>query len=229
MNELLIELSSLLRSGGALVPLAAFVGGFLTSLTPCSLSSLPFVIAYIGGGEEKSRSKNLTLSATYAAGNAISFALLGLAAALLGRIINLTGSWWYILIGLLMVVVALNQFGLVDITKKFTKFGQKVKRNRFGALVFGIISGIFASPCATPILTALIFMIATSQLSILKGVGLFLLFAAGNAITIITVGMLSGRVGIIKNEGYSKFAKAIQYGFGLIILVFGVFLISQGL
>lgn len=228
MNDILFQLSGLMRSGGPLIPIIAILGGFLTSLTPCSLSALPFVIAYIGGGEEVSKKKNFSLSLIYAAGNALAFIAMGLVASLLGKLVNFTGPWWYYLLGAIMVLFSLDQFGLINLTKKFTKLGQKVKRNRFGALVFGIISGVFASPCATPVLTALIAMIATAQMSVAKGIGLFALFALGNAITIVTVGVLSGRVSIIKKEGYGTFAKIIQYGFAILILTFGIFLIMEG-
>lgn len=229
MNDLLFELSGLLKSGGGFLPLIAFLGGFLTSLTPCSLSALPFIIAYLGGGEDSSTGRNLALSATYAAGNALSFGALGLAAAFLGRVLNFTGKWWYLALGILMILLALDQFGLVNLTKSFTKLGQRVKRNRYGALVFGMISGIFASPCATPVMIALMTMITTAQISPLAGLGLYLAFALGNAITVVAAGMVSGRVGFIKTQGYSKFSKLIEIGFGIIIFAFGMFLIYEGL
>ena len=111
MNQILVNLSAMMRQGGALLPLIALAGGFLTSLTPCSLSSLPFVIAYIGGGEDQSRKRNFILSATYAVGNAITFGALGLLASFLGTLLNFTGKWWYLLLGILMLLVALEQFG----------------------------------------------------------------------------------------------------------------------
>lgn len=229
MNQILVNLSAMMRQGGALLPLIALAGGFLTSLTPCSLSSLPFVIAYIGGGEDQSRKRNFILSATYAVGNAITFGALGLLASFLGTLLNFTGKWWYLLLGILMLLVALEQFGLLNFSKKFNKLGQKVKRNRFGAFTFGVISGFFASPCATPVMIALMTMITTSQLSLLLGIGLYLLFAVGNAITIITVGMLSGKVSVLRSESYSKFSKFIEILFGSIIFIFGLFLIYQAL
>ncbi len=231
MMELLGPITSLLKEGGPLMPLFAFLGGLITSFSPCSLSALPFIIAYIGGGKDQSRSSNLALSATYAAGNALAYGALGVISSLLGTIINFTGSWWYLLLGILMLLVALEQFGLTNFSKSFVKYGQKIKRNRFGAFVFGIISGIFASPCATPIMIAIMAMIAASGTSVLTAIFLFLLFALGNSVTIILAGLASGHLNmnIVQSDSYSTFAKISQSLLGVLIFALGLFLIYQGL
>lgn len=229
MYDILGSLSSLLRAGGPFMPLFALLGGLVTSLSPCSLSALPFIIAYIGGGKDRSRLANLGLSATYAAGNALAYGTLGVLSALLGTLINFTGSWWYLLLGILMLVVALEQFDLTDFSRAFVKYGQKVKRNRFGAFVFGVISGIFASPCATPIMLAIMTMIAASNASIWTGLFLFLLFALGNSFTIIIAGLASGHLNLLNKTTYSTFAKVSQTVLGVLIFALGLFLIYQGL
>ncbi len=48
MTETLENLSQLIQTSGWLAPLLALLAGILTSFTPCSLSSIPLVIGYIG-------------------------------------------------------------------------------------------------------------------------------------------------------------------------------------
>jgi hypothetical protein len=49
VTEILESLSELIAKSGWLAPLLALVAGVLTSFTPCSLSSIPLVIGYVGG------------------------------------------------------------------------------------------------------------------------------------------------------------------------------------
>ena len=67
-----------------LAPFLALLAGLLTSLTPCSLSSIPLVIGYVGGIGEKSVKKAFFYSVTFAGGMAVTFIILGVAAASMG-------------------------------------------------------------------------------------------------------------------------------------------------
>mgnify|MGYP001446499943 CR=1 FL=1 len=52
-NLALEHLSLLIQANFWLAPVIALVAGLLTSVTPCSLSSVPLVIAYVGGTGRK--------------------------------------------------------------------------------------------------------------------------------------------------------------------------------
>ena len=78
--------------------LLAFAGGLLTSLGPCNLATIPLIVGYVGGSHDVSRQRAFSLSFAFALGLAITFMLLGIAAALIS-----TGSgavraggitWW---------------------------------------------------------------------------------------------------------------------------------------
>lgn len=49
INQWLEVLSALISSNLWLAPLLAVAAGVLTSFTPCSLTSVPLVIGYVGG------------------------------------------------------------------------------------------------------------------------------------------------------------------------------------
>ena len=53
INEWLEQLSSLIQSSLWLAPVLALLAGILTFFTPCSLSSIPLVIGYVGGTGQK--------------------------------------------------------------------------------------------------------------------------------------------------------------------------------
>ena len=132
MTGILEGLSNLIASSGWLAPLLALVAGILTSLTPCALSGIPLVVGYVGGTGQRSTKRAFLLSIVFAIGAAVTFTVLGVTASLAGRLIGTSTSWWYIALGVLMVVMALQTWGLFEIIpssyliSKNTKKGLKV-------------------------------------------------------------------------------------------------------
>lgn len=228
LNNLLHTLSAVIREGEGLLPLAAFFGGFFTSLTPCSLTNLPFIIAYLGNGQgEMDRKKAFKISLLYALGSTITFAIIGVFSAFAGRMISFAGRWIYIPLGLLMILMALQQFGVVDIFSRLLAKGNRFKAGAKGAVGLGIISGIFASPCATPVMIALMIMISSTGSSLVTSLLLFLLYALGHSLLTIIVGTLSGS-GMGAGAGGGTIAKVVQSAFGLVFLILGLVLLYQG-
>ena len=92
MTAALEKLAGMIAESGWLAPLLALAAGMLTSFTPCSLSGIPLVIGYVGGVGKNEPQKSFWLSVTFAAGSAVSFTILGVAAALAGRVIGNAAS-----------------------------------------------------------------------------------------------------------------------------------------
>lgn len=227
IDNILIEISALLRDGTVAIPLLAFLGGFFTSLTPCSLTNLPFIIAYLSKGSYTPKNA-FKHSLVFAIGNAITFSILGLVASLLGQMISLSGRWTFLFLGGLMILLSLQQFGVIDFISPFLGRGEKAKQKSSGALVLGIVSGIFSSPCATPVLIALMIMVTGAGVSALKSLLVFLIYGLGHGITVITVGTLSSMGYFLGSKNQGKFSQIVQYGFGILFLVFGLYLLYLG-
>ena len=100
-----------MSSNALVAPLLALLAGILTSVTPCSLSSIPLVVGYVGGTGQAEPKRALRLSLTFALGSAITFTALGVIASMAGRLIGTSASWWYIILGVLMVLMALADLG----------------------------------------------------------------------------------------------------------------------
>ena len=77
MTQWLNTLANLIQQYIWLAPVLALVGGLVTSFTPCSLSSVPMVIAYIGGSAKNDTKKAFRLSLTMAGGLALTFLVFG--------------------------------------------------------------------------------------------------------------------------------------------------------
>ena len=84
------SLPSLLSSSPVLALPLVFLGGVLTSLTPCIYPMIPITAAIVGGQSARARTIALTLS--YVLGLALVYAALGLFAGLSGTIFGSVSS-----------------------------------------------------------------------------------------------------------------------------------------
>lgn len=210
-----------------IAPILALVAGVLTSFTPCSLSSIPLVIAYVGGiGVEPK--KALRLSLMFALGAAITFTVLGVVAASVGQLLGSGAKWWYIVLGALMVLMALQTWEVVHIIPSTYLVGKSKRRGYIGALITGMLGGLFSSPCATPVLVALL-AVAAGGGNLLWGALLMLLYGVGHGALAVLAGSSLGAVNRLKgSERYGKFARATQILMGLFILGIGLYLFYLG-
>ena len=210
-----------------LAPLLALLAGVLTSFTPCALSSIPLVVAYVGGiGVEPKKAFRLSL--VFALGAAITFTVLGVAAASVGQLLGAGTKWWYIVLGALMVLMALQTWGVINLIPSTYLSGKNTRRGYAGALITGILGGLFSSPCATPVLIALL-AIAAGQGNILWGALLMLFYGVGHGILAVAAGSSIGMVNqLMKSERYGALSRALKIATGALILMIGLYLFYLG-
>ncbi|MFH2114920.1 MAG: cytochrome c biogenesis protein CcdA [Spirochaetota bacterium] len=229
INDALRELSLLIGTNRWMAPALAFLAGLLTSVTPCSLSSIPLVIAYVGGTAWKNPAVAFRYSITVAVGMAITFTTLGAAASLMGRLFGMGASgWWFLLLGLLMVSMALQTWGVITIIP--SSYAQSLNRRRgyMGAFVTGILGGLFSSPCATPVLIALLALVARESTPE-WGILLLLLYSAGHSLLVVVAGTFMGLSGrATTNASYGFFARTVNVLLGTGILAIGLYLLYLG-
>ncbi len=228
MDIFLASLSQLLTESYWLAPLIAFVGGVLTSFTPCSLSSIPLIIGYVGGTQAYDTRRAFVLSLIFAVGSAVTFTLLGVIAATAGSLIGTQAGMWYIFLGILMVLMALQTWGIYDFIPSTALLAKNTRKGQSGAFIAGILGGIFSSPCSTPVLIALLSIVA-SQGSLAYGVVLLLLYSIGHGILAIIAGTSVGCVQrLLQNERYAQASLAVKGVMGGIILLIGLYMFYLG-
>jgi cytochrome c-type biogenesis protein len=98
VNEILEGMSNIIRNNYWIAPFIAFLAGVLTSITPCSLSSIPLVIGYVGGSKIEGSKNALKLSIVFAVGMGITYTILGAISALIGKLMQGGGNFWYIVL-----------------------------------------------------------------------------------------------------------------------------------
>src|SRR5690554_5053590 len=119
-------------------PLLALGAGLLTSFAPCSLSTIPLVIGYVGYMKADYK-KAFRLSVTFAFGAALTFTGLGVGAALLGRMIGTASRWWYLLLGTLMIMMALQTWDILQFAPSTYLTAQSTKTRYSAAFLAGLL------------------------------------------------------------------------------------------
>ena len=107
MTQWLNMLAEMIRHNLWIAPVLCVAAGVITSFTPCSLSSIPMIIAYIGGSAKQDTKKAFRLSLTMAAGLSVTFIVFGSLASVIGHFMHEIGKWWYVFLGVVMVLMAL--------------------------------------------------------------------------------------------------------------------------
>ncbi len=220
----LSQISQVIAQSTWLAPLLALAAGVLTSFTPCSLSSVPLIIGYVGGTGEKNTRKAFAYSVVFAAGTAVTFVALGIIATSAGRLMGRSSDVWYIVLGILMVLMALQTWEIFNFIPSVNLLAKNKKRGFIGAFLAGILGGIFSSPCSTPVLIALLAIVA-GEGSLLWGILLMLLYSIGHSALVIVAGTSMGFVQKVnENKRYQAAAKVLKILMGTAILLIGFYM-----
>ena len=228
INEWLDVLSSAISGNLWLAPLFALLAGVLTSFTPCALTSVPLVISYVGSSGQKDTKKAFRLSLVFALGMAVTFTVLGTAASLLGRLMQGAGSWWFILLGALMLLMALQTWEIFNFIPSTYALSKNKKRGYIGALAAGMLGGLFSSPCATPVLVVLLGMVAREG-NVLLGALLLLIYSIGHSVLVLIAGTSYGFVQKLStSQKYGRASKVLRIIMGALILLVAFYMFYLG-
>jgi Cytochrome c biogenesis protein len=84
------------------------VAGIVSSFSHCVLSTIPLVVGYVGGYAGKDKKLAFKYSLFFCIGLVITFTVFGALSAILGRLMTGTGKWWYIVLGIIMLIAGLQ-------------------------------------------------------------------------------------------------------------------------
>jgi cytochrome c-type biogenesis protein len=242
--EKLIQLSpDQMTLGSLLLALGgAYLGGILASLTPCIYPMIPITIGVMGGADLQKTKKSLWLRAFfYILGMALVYSVIGIAAGLSGRAFGTQTNTpeWYLAMAGILIFSALMMLDVItfDLQRWFNQIrsflSQKERKaitpntapvSIWGALGLGATSGIIAAPCTTPVMTAILALIAKTQ-SVTLGFSLMLSFAFGLGTLLLMIALFTGSLKLLPRSG--QWMLAIKRVSGLLILGFAQYLIYR--
>jgi thiol:disulfide interchange protein DsbD len=181
-------------SGPLLAIGLAFVGGVLTSLTPCVYPLIPITVS-IFGARKAGRGEAMLLSGLYVGGIAAMYTALGVGAALTGQAFGGAMSNPVVIgvVATVFAVMAASMFGAFELTLPASlqaRLNGVGGAGRAGAFGMGLVAGVIAAPCTGPVLTSILLLIA-QQGSVAMGAGLMLSYALGMGLLFFLIGAFS--------------------------------------
>jgi len=228
METLLNHLPQSLTENPLLAYLGVFLGGILSSSSPCVLATIPLVIGYVGGYSEGDRRKALLYSLTFILGLSLTFTVLGAIASVIGGLFGMISRTWYFVVGGIAVAIGLQLVGLYELNLPIPGHIQPRQRGLLGAFLLGLVFGIISSPCATPILALILTFVATKG-EVAYGTSLLFIYALGHCALIFLAGTAAGFAeSFIKSKGISNITTWGKRIGGSIVVIVGIYLFYLG-
>lgn len=230
MTSLLNQLTHDLSGSSVLAIPVALVGGAIASLCPCCLPLYPAAAATCSsarasdcgccGPQVPIAKRGLANSVAFALGMAVAMALLGIVAALVGRI-TAAGDWLRYVVAIIPLLMGMHILGWVRLP--IPSFS--IKESRFqatGAFGVGFLLSLVIAPCGTPILAAVLSYAAVKGNTIFGAILLFA-YGLGAGIPLLIAASASGRIaGWLDLRGYRKW---VDRATGALLLGLGFYLL----
>ena len=216
---------TLIENASFLAFALVFVGGIITSIGPCNVAMIPLVMGYVGGSRDLPRARAFLLSLMFALGLALTFMLLGVVAALIGGLVGASTTWWYYLVAFVCFVIGLSMLGLIHIEPPLWLGGLRERvtlKGAPGALLLGLISGLVASQCATPVLAAILTYVMAKG-ALVYGAGLLFVYALGRGVPIVLAGTFTGILKRLRTVG--RWNEALEKVAGVVIIAVGLYFV----
>lgn len=206
----------------------SYIAGVGMSLTPCVYPLIPVVVGVVGG-QDTGRLRSFFLSLIYVCSMAITYAVLGIIAALGGRFFGFTytSPWVNLIVGIVLLIFGLAMIDLIIIKWKPALKGLKKFENKwFGVGFIGLISGFVAAPCSTPVLGSILTYTATTGNIVFSGILLFV-YGLGVGTLLIIAGTFAGILSVLPRPG--KWMVIIKRIFGTILILSGIFFLYRAI
>jgi cytochrome c biogenesis protein CcdA len=206
---------------------AVFLAGVLSSASPCVLATIPLVVGFVGGYADGDRWKAFRYSSSFILGLSLTFTAFGAAAGLLGTMFGTLGGWWYVVAGIVAIVMGGQMMGLYEIRLPIKREFKPKQGGVVGSFILGLFFGVVSSPCATPVLVVILTYVATKG-QVLYGTVLLFTYAIGHCLLMLAAGTFTGFIeSFVKAKGVVNFSVWTKRIGGCVVAVVGVYLLWQ--
>ncbi len=216
------------------LPIAAFLAGLVSFLSPCVLPLVPGYVSLISGvGVEQLKTQESQLlrkvmlnSIAFIMGFSVVFITLGAVASEVSQMLARYRSLLAQVAGVVIVLFGLHLTGVFKIKALYTDarlHSVKGGSTAWGAFVIGFAFAFGWTPCVGPVLTVIL-TFAAAQDSITKGVVLLAIYSMGLAVPFLLTALGVERF----LKFYSRFRAhmhAIEVASGVLLIALGVLLI----
>ncbi len=204
---------------------AVFLAGVISSASPCVLSTIPLVVGFVGGYSDGDRLKAFRYSLMFILGLSLTFTAFGAAAGLFGTIFGVVGVGWYVVAGILALLMGGQMMGIYEIRLPIKREFKPQRGGLVGAFMLGLFFGLVSSPCATPVMVVLLTLVAGKG-QVVYGIALLFSYAIGHCLLMLFAGTFTGFVeAFARNRGVVNLSNwSRKLSGGMISLAGGWFL-----
>ena len=216
------------------LPIAAFVAGLISFLSPCVLPLVPGYVSLISGAgvdqlqaHESGLLKKVMLnSIAFVVGFSIVFVTLGAISTSVGQLLAIYKAKLAVVAGVVIIIFGLHLTGIFQIKALLadTRLHQlKGGSTAWGAFVIGFAFAFGWTPCVGPIL-AVILGFAAAQDSVIKGILLLAIYSLGLAVPFLLTSLGIERF----LKFYSRFRShmhALEVASGVLLILLGGLLV----
>src|ERR1700737_5643866 len=216
------------------LPIAAFVAGLISFLSPCVLPLVPGYVSLISGvGIEELKLRQgqlmrrvLVDSVGFILGFSVVFVTLGAISTEIGQLAARYKHTLSIVAGVVIILFGLHLTGIFKIKALYADgrlHSVKGSSTPIGAFIIGFAFAFGWTPCLGPILTAIL-TIAGEQDTVAKGIFLLAIYSLGLAVPFLLTSLLMERF----LKFYSRFRShmhALEVASGGLLIALGVLLV----
>ncbi len=220
------------------LPLAAFLAGILSFLSPCVLPLVPGYVSLISGAsvedlqspQKKVFGTVMLHSITFVLGFSVVFIALGAVATSIGQFANEYHSILSKVAGVIVIIFGLHLTGILKIKALYAdKRMHDVKggSSAIGSFAVGFAFAFGWTPCIGPIL-ATILVLAGAQGTVMKGIILLAVYSLGLAVPFLLTSLGVDRF----LSFYSRFRRhlhTVEVLSGILLIAIGVLIFLNNL
>lgn len=202
---------------------ASFLGGLISSISPCSLSMLPLIIGYIGGFSEEKPLKTLVQMIFFVIGTGIVFSIIGAICAITGKMF-VGNPYFALIVASIIMIMALKILGVIEfeLPVMIKEIPQNKANNEFlYPILLGAVFALIGTPCSTPILAS-IMAFASISAKISQAILMLFLFSIGQGLIFIVAGFITAKVKT--NPKFYEFSEKIMKFSGFLLLLVSLYI-----
>ena len=202
---------------------AAFLGGLISSISPCSLSMLPLIIGYIGGYSDEKPLKTLLQMIVFVIGSGIVFSIIGAICALTGKMF-IGNPYFALIVASIVMIMGLKILGFLEFD--LPPIIKEIPKNEFNndflyPLILGAVFALIGTPCSTPILAS-IMAFASISAKISSAVIMLFLFSIGQGLILILAGFITSK--IKTSEKFYQLSEKIMKFSGILLILVSLYI-----
>lgn len=227
MEALFLKAYDLL-SGATFIGALAW-GAASLFLSPCHLSSVPLIVAYVSGNKAREGvSEAALVSALFGLGLWVSIAIIGLVTSAAGELLGELPPFVGAAAGFGIALLGLEMMGAARLRFPSMRLPRGL-RGRAGALLLGAIFGVFSGACTFGFL-APVLALAVAQATWLEGAGIMMGFGLGHVLPLIAAGACAERTSqFLASRGYRWCSRWGRVVAGIAVTTVGVGLAGASL